>query len=252
MIKKSIHRLLAGAGYKLARLHHEQPENPLDGNSMHGGLCRLAKAGTAPRTILDVGAASAGWASMAASVFPEAGFILFEPLEERRAELQAFCAKGPNRSAVHAAVGANTGTVSFYVQEDLDGSGIHVGQDSTARTVPLTSVDTEVQRLAMQGPYLLKIDIHGHELDLLAGARKTLKDCCAVIIECYPLPWAEPVMSFWKMCTVMEELGFRPFDIVDPLRRTGDHMLHQIDILFVPASHPSIAQLGYLGAAKPE
>jgi FkbM family methyltransferase len=49
--------------------------------------------------------------------------------------------------------------------------------------VPATTLDTLCDRLALRGPFLLKLDVQGAEAQVLEGAAKTLKSTVAVICE---------------------------------------------------------------------
>jgi FkbM family methyltransferase len=98
-----------------------------------------------PASIIDLGAAVGEWSELAYSVFPDADFVLVEPLRERTATLAAFSARHPRMCHVAAAAGASQGQVTFDVSSDLDGSGVYGGTLGSGRVVPVKTVDAIVR-----------------------------------------------------------------------------------------------------------
>ncbi len=94
----------------------------------------------------------------------------------------------------------------------------------------------EIQRLtldsALKGvraptkPYLLKIDVDGHELPILEGATETLKNCSVVIIEA-------TIQNLAERLNFMISRGFRLFDMVDISYYAGT--LWQVDMVLIPS-----------------
>ena len=236
MIKQSVGKLLKQFGYQIKRIPKKQSD-AIPVNSMYAGMLRGKDTGVQPVTIIDVGAAQGDWTKKARVLWPEASCVLFEPLLERETELMNISATSRNIHIVKAAAGNKTGTVDFYVAEDLDGSGIAEGNFQKAkRTVPVTTIDQEVEKLKLTGPFLIKLDTHGYEVPILAGAEQTLLQAQLVIIECYGFHIAPNSLLLWEMCRLMQEKGFRLFDIVDIMRREKDHAFWQCDAFFIPGS----------------
>lgn len=73
-------------------------------------------------------------------------------------------------------------------------------------------------------PYLLKIDVDGHEPQVLAGAQDTLRRTAAVVIES-TLPRVPILIAYFA------ERGFGLFDIVDLSYYKAT--LRQVDLIFV-------------------
>jgi hypothetical protein len=68
----------------------------------------------------------------------------------------------------------------------------------------------------------LKFDTHGYELPILKGARQTLNKTSLIIMEAYNFKISDHALRFHEMCAYMECLGFRCFDIADPMLRDYD------------------------------
>lgn len=93
-------------------------------------------------------------------------------------------------------------------------------------------LDTIVQQHSITKPYLLKIDVDGHEMPILRGAEQTLEDCSVVVIEA-PLNRVE-LPQFFERSSHLMSSGFYLMDIVDLAYYNG--VLWQVDLVFVRQS----------------
>jgi FkbM family methyltransferase len=244
-IRSLVNKMLAPAGFAIAR-RRELISEMDDRWSMLAALRRAATLGIRPRSIIDIGAAAGEWSQLAHCAFPDADYALVEPLGERSAALAALSARYPRMRHVPAAAGAAEGQVTFDVSRDLDGSGVYGGSlDSGARRVPLTTVDSVVQAQGLLPPFVLKLDTHGYELPILAGAAKTLVHTELLVIEVYNFHISPTAVPFWELCTKLAGSGFRPSDICGFMARPGDGLFWQSDIFFLPAGHPSFRNSRY-------
>lgn len=219
-------KLAAAAGFDLVRRDE-------------GGLRRLAAAGVRPRSVLDVGAALGDWSRACAQLFPEARYLLVEPLAEFRPSLNAL----GFGEVVEAAVAAEAGERTMHVHEDLVGSsllreqeGAHV--DGAPRMVTVTTVDELVRERGLEPPFLLKVDVQGAERDVVAGAAATLPLAAAVLAEVSFFDFYEGGTAFAELVETMAEASFVIYDIGNLARRPLDGALSQADVLFVPADSP--------------
>jgi FkbM family methyltransferase len=206
--------------------------------TMKGGLLRAKKRNILPKTIIDVGAAEGNWSLDATKYWPKSNFLMLEPLIERKSKLDKLCKQFDNFFYVQAGAGSKKEEIDFYVTSDLDGSGIaDNGTNSRKIKIPITTIDAEIERLKLTGPYLLKLDTHGFEVPILEGAVSTLKETSMVIIECYGLRIAPNSLLFWEMCQYMEKKGFRLLEMVDVVLREHDHAFWQCDAFFIPSDN---------------
>jgi FkbM family methyltransferase len=217
LLWKAINGTLGPLGYELrARC---APENPL---TMDSALARARARGLEVRTVIDI----------------DADFLLFEPIEERRAGLEALRAEHPKVQFVIAAAGDRTGEVALTVAPDLDGSGIYDTPSSRKRTVPLTTLDAAVRERQLRGPFLLKFDTHGFEVPILAGATECLRETALIVMEVYNFQLTRQCLRFHEMCAHLETLGFRCADLADAGLRPKDQLFWQADFFFLPKSSP--------------
>ncbi|MBS0664178.1 MAG: FkbM family methyltransferase [Verrucomicrobia bacterium] len=234
--RHTINRLLHPLGAHLSR-----PDRVFD---MDGMLARAAARGVSPRTWIDVGASDGSWARRAHRHFPAAKFLLFEPLEERIAALERLRASH-GFDHVAAAAGAEPGAVEFVIAADLDGSGVAGAGTAATRSVKVETIDRAVAERGLPGPYALKLDTHGYELQVLEGAARTLTQANLLVIEAYNFTLIPGSVRFHELCAWLEARGFRCCDLADPLRRPGDGVLWQMDLAFVPASSPLFSRQSY-------
>ena len=207
-------------------------------------LARAAARGVNVGTWIDVGASNGSWSVQAQRHFPAARFLLFEPLAERQAELAALQQRR-GFTCVAAAAGAAPGTVAFHIDPALDGSGVAAPGAGATRSVPVETIDGALASRRLPGPYGLKLDTHGYELPVLAGAVSTLPQASLLIIEAYNFTLMPGCLRFHELCAWLEARGFRCCALADPMRRPGDGALWQMDLAFAPATSPLFASNRY-------
>lgn len=234
MIKKIIRSFFDAAGLDIRRKRCKTNGTIHFNQQMNFGLERISKLDLTVNTIVDVGAAQGSWALSAKNYWPHASYILFEPLEERRDELEQLSHTNHGFYFVPQAAGKEKGVVQFSVASDLDGSGVASNLNSrNVRAVNVTSIQEEVRNLKLMGPYFIKLDTHGYELPILDGCKNIMDEVSLFIIECYGFQIAKDSLLFWEMCQHMDSKGFRLFDLVDVMRRAKDGAFWQCDAFFI-------------------
>jgi FkbM family methyltransferase len=200
---------------------------------MDGLLARAAARNLNIRTWIDIGASDGSWSLQAHRHFPDAQFLLFEPLAALAALQQRM-----GFHVVHAAAGEQQGQVAFSIDPKLDGSGIAAPSDAGARTIPVETVDHAISGRGLPPSYALKLDTHGFELPVLKGASHVLDAATLLIIEAYNFPLVPGCLRFHELCAWLEPRGFRCCDLADPMRRPGDGALWQMDLAIARATSP--------------
>jgi len=100
-------------------------------------------------------------------------------------------------------------------------------------TLHMDTLDNKAESAALQVPLLLKLDVQGFELEVLAGGRRTLRLSEVVIMEVSLLPCNDGGPLFADVIAFMKEEGFVVFDFCGQHRREGDKVLVQTDVAFV-------------------
>jgi FkbM family methyltransferase len=237
LVQNTASTILSRFGYELTRRKPQVADV-----TMEGAIGRARDRGISAATVLDVGAAQGKWTRTALRHFPDARYLLFDPLEERRPDLETLHLDHPNVDFVIAAAGAAPGTVSLTVRDNLDGSTVVEQPKGNIRPVPVTTIDAEIAARSLPAPYFLKLDTHGYELPILEGAAQTLRETSLLILETYNFRLHAGALLFHEMVAHLDTLGFRCLEIVDPLLRPKDQVLWQLDIVFVPKDSPLFAR----------
>jgi FkbM family methyltransferase len=231
--KKSVNRALGQVGLELGRTRSFHQD-------MRDSLVHLRARGLRPATVLDVGVGEGTFDLY--EVFPEATHVLVEPLSEFQEAIAAI-QESYRALYVPAAAGARAGRMEIFVKPHLEGSSAFLEQAGgsvlgAARQVNVVALDDVVAEHHLQGPFLLKVDVEGAELQVLAGASKVLEEAEVVILEVTFLPKLQGAPAFADIFRGMDQLGFAVYDVFDLQLRPTDGALFQANMTFVKAGSP--------------
>lgn len=218
---------------------------PMPEHSLTSALRRIAGRGLEINTVIDVGAAEGLWSTEAERQWPHARFHLIEAFDHWRPKLERLAAERPNYSVRFAAAGPADGVTRFASDPNnpSGGSAAHDASASTYVHVPMVSIDKEVQRFDLAGPYLIKLDTHGFERPIIEGARNTLRQTNLLINEFYN--YQSEDRRFPQMILFIESLGFGCIDLFELLSRAHDGTLWQFDAAFIPRAMKDSGFQGY-------
>ena len=196
--------------------------------------CR--RIGFKPGAVIDCGFA---YGTEGLEVFKDdAVYLLIDPVQEAEPAMIKFCESHPGSSYAVVAVSDEEGTAEMVTRKGITGSSFHTkfakGFDQR-RKVPVTTLDKLVEERNLPGPYLLKLDIEGHEMHALRGAPRTLEKTDMIIMEVST--WAEDHRrgrpSMMDLFRFMEESGFVFYEFAEPAFRPIDGALYMFDAVFV-------------------
>lgn len=200
-------------------------------------LRRVRERGIDCRTVIDVGASDGRWSQMARSFWPDAHYHLIEAFGHWDGTLRALTADDPRMTYTLAAAGPDDGETLFTNSaDDPFGGTAKPDAGDPQWSVRQVAIDREVERLGLTGPFLIKLDTHGTEREILAGARRTLADCAVLVIEMYN--YGEDARRFPAMCQHVESFGFHCIDMGEPVFRDHDRAFWQVDFFFVRKERP--------------
>ena len=230
ILERIIQKLLCSAGYEIRR---KTLASSVARNSMKGALHWIKNNNFTVKTVLDVGASDGRWSKGIMDLFPNAKFVLFEPQPIHSKYLDALSKNHIDKViSVKKAVGGENKKLLFDVSDPFGGGPVTpVSKDIVE--VEQTTLDSSLLELQLDGPFLLKLDTHGIEKNILLGAERVLKNCEVLIIEAYNYKITNEAMLFWELCAFLLERGFRPIDLVDLMHRKFDNSLWQMDIFFI-------------------
>lgn len=210
-----------------------------------------AKAlGLTPVTVIDVGAAFGDFTSRCANLFPQARYLMVEPLEEYGESLEKICKKIPGARHFKQAAASKNGEMTINVHPDLVGSSLFLENEESdvngvPRTVPTMTLDDLVRQEGASPNYLLKVDVQGGELDVLKGAAKLLEQTDFLIVEVSFFKFFHGGGLAFDVMSLLQGMGFVIYDIVGLAHRPLDGALAQVDMAFVKEDSPLRAHHHY-------
>jgi FkbM family methyltransferase len=239
-MKKVIQKLFRRFGFEI---HRRPGANALisgpERASLEGSLVQARRAGFVPATVIDVGAAFGSFSRTCHSIFPEAQYILVEPLREYIPSLKRITQEIPRASYEIAVATAQDQVISINVHHDLVGSSLYreveEGTDvnGVLREVRSITLDRLIIEQKALPPYLIKIDVQGAELDVLTGGLTVLSGAELVVLEVSMFQFFQQGPLFCDVIDYMRSKGFVPYDVLGLQYRPLDRALSQLDIVFV-------------------
>jgi FkbM family methyltransferase len=202
-------------------------------------LSHVKHLGLEPRTVIDVGVA-AGTPDLY-EAFPNARILLVEAVQEAEPHLQAIAARLPKVEYVIAAASSCSGSIVMHVHPDGERSSSYwesdyVLDDVETREVPAVTLDELRRDRHLEGPFLLKIDVQGAELDVLVGASETLARTEYVILETSLFQFFSGAPLVGEVIAFMQERGFVVYDVLSIQHRALDGAVSVMDLAFVKES----------------
>lgn len=218
----------------------------LDHMTQRASFARIAARNLGINSVVDVGASDGHWSIAAEEFWPNARYHLIEAYDHWRPALDSLTARKSNYSYSLAAAGARDGGLIPFTNSKADPFGGVAGPGATSGdhwTVPAISIDAEVERLKLRPPYLVKLDTHGFEREILEGASQTLRRTNLLINEFYNFHSEE--RRWPQMVMLVESMGFRCVDLIEPLWRS-DGVLWQMDFAFIRRDRPEFLSEGFI------
>ena len=211
----------------------------IERHTMWGTLEHAKRLSFEPKTVIDVGAGTGTFALY--ETFPKARHILIDPLLENRPYLEKIVNRLKNAEYLIAAAAQTSGTVTINVHRDYYGSSVckefeGPDVDGTPRVVPAITLDELCKERELRGPYLIKVDVQGAELDVLSGASQVLKYTEYVVLEICLMGFFIGGPQLYDVAKFMNERGFVVYDILDYGYRPLDGAMSQVDMAFVKES----------------
>ena len=202
------------------------------------GLIHARRLGLLPATVIDVGAAHGAFTLKCCRIFPKARYILIEPLQEYKTHLERVTKAIPKSEYILSAATDRQGEVSINVHPDLVGSSLYLeNEDSDVNGVPrrvmADTVDHFCKNRNAVGPYLVKADVQGGELQVLSGAKEILKETEYVILEVSLFQFFMGGPQFYDVVHYLKSYGFVVYDMFDIQYRPLDGAVSQVDLAFV-------------------
>lgn len=146
----------------------------------------LARAGGETRApvLFDVGGNIGEWALAAKQIWPAAHIHVFEPSASHLDRLRQALATLDGVTINPVALGAEVGEAVLYKDAEISGLAsmtrrdlAHIGLSmDLSETIRVTTLDSYCAENGVDRIAILKIDVEGHELDVLNGAARMFDD----------------------------------------------------------------------------
>jgi hypothetical protein len=141
---------------------------------------------------------------------------------------------------VLAAAGSRSGTGIINVESELFGRSsllrrtLHTatGAQVHKREIPIKTIDEIVVERGLSGPFGVKIDTEGYELEVIRGAKSVLHDTQFIIAEVSVLPRFEGGYTFFDFISALHEEGFFLSDVLRVARSPRGFGVMFLDALF--------------------
>ena len=205
-------------------------------------LRRARAGGVDVRQVVDVGASNGKWTRECLAVFPDARYLLVEPLPAHRAALEALRAKHPNVDFWQGGLGCTPGGFELLVHGDQSSFlKSESFPDQRPQRVEVRTLDSFLGGPLLSPPDLIKADVQGFELEVLRGAKQCLDTAKLLLLEVSYRRIYENLTLAHEVIAYVGGAGFRIYDICTYSGRPRDAELTQSDMLFAPEGSPLFA-----------
>jgi len=197
----------------------------------------LDRLGLSPNHIIDIGANRGDWSRKALKVFPNAKVTSFEP-QRSLSPYHADLAANPSVKIEYAGVGKVDGEATFTIHDRDDSSSFSYSEEQAQekgyeqQEIRIHCLDTYLETASFGRPSIIKIDAEGLDLEVLEGAKRTLKETDVVLVEAAV---ANPLYqnTVLKVMQIMDDFNFTLFDITDLNRTPQNRVLWLVELVFV-------------------
>ena len=202
--------------------------------SFHWSLQNLKKKNFNPSFILDIGAYEGYWTKDVLEIFPSAKILMVEAQKNKEGLLQNIKKTYPNVDYAISLLSSQDGIEKLFREAETASYVIDAKEtDLPHYTLKSQTLDTLLQQQKLPYPDFMKLDVQGHELEVLKGSANSLEhaEICLLEVSLLDLGNNNPLLA--EMISFMDEKNFQAYDISHFIRRPFDKALYQIDMFFV-------------------
>ena len=210
--------------------------------SLHWSLQNLKRKNFYPVTVLDIGAYEGLWTLDLLEVFPAARVMMVEAQTNKESFLKGVKQKHPNTDYAISLLSSEEGAIKTFEENETAShvvSGAHTG--AQYRQLKTRRLDDLLEAKQFPLPDLLKLDVQGHEMEVLKGAEKSLNHATVCLLEISLLNLGDNVPLMAEMMAFMNDKGFQAYNISQFIRRPFDKALYQVDMFFVKKDSALVA-----------
>jgi len=211
--------------------------------SLHWSLQNLKKKNFYPATVVDIGAYEGYWTRDLLEVFPSARVLMVEAQKNKAPFLEKIKQEHPGTDYAISLLSSADGDDKYFCENE---TASHIRampvEDLPGYIIQTRTLDSLLQEKHFALPDLLKLDVQGHEMEVLKGASAALSHTNICLLEVTLLDLGEEYPLLLDMLNFMDAKGFQAYDISQFMRRPFDNTLFQIDMFFVKKNSPLISE----------
>lgn len=188
-------------------------------------------------TLIDIGVAHG--TQKLYEQYPQAYLLLIEPLEESRSAIEEILSKRHGEWKKTAAGSCKSETTINIDSGNIRRSSL-LKRTAFAETpfekkqsvISVNTLDSIVSSSQSKPPFGIKIDTEGYELEVLRGAKETLKNTSFIITECQIEKCFEDSYTVENLFHFMGENGFNLSKIIDA-EVDNNSVVRMVDFAFI-------------------
>ena len=209
--------------------------------SLHWSLQNLKRKNFYPAAVVDIGAYEGFWTLDLLEVFPNTKVLMVEAQLNKEPFLKAVQQKNNNVEYAISLLSAADGEIKLFTQNE---TASHVAAAALPgqqyQQIKTQTLDALLESLHFPFPDFLKLDVQGHEMEVLKGAVKSLQYATICLLEISLLNLGDDGPLLAEMVRFMDEKGYQAYDISQFIRRPFDKALYQVDMFFIKKDAPFI------------
>ena len=209
--------------------------------TLHWSLANLKKNNFNPSTVIDAGAYEGNWTLDLLEVYPSAKVLMVEAQQKKEVVLKKIIANNKNLDYAISLLSSEVGIEKIFEENETASQVITNGNPNVAGySISTQTLDELLLQKNFPYPDLIKLDVQGHELEVLRGAENSLAHAEVCLLELSLMELGGNTPLLLEMLTYMNTKDFQPYDISQFMRRPFDKALIQIDMFFVKKNSPLV------------
>lgn len=202
--------------------------------SLHWSLQNLKKKNFNPASVLDIGAYEGYWTVDLLEVFPNAKVLMVEAQKSKMPFLEKIKVQYPKTDYAIALLSSSDGEDKCFCENE---TASHVSklplQGQPSSILKTQTLDSLIKVKNFPLPDFIKLDVQGHEMEVLKGAETSLQHAEVCLLEISLFDFGDGTPLLQEMLNFMDSKGFMAYDISQFMRRPLDKALFQLDMFFV-------------------